>query len=183
MNFQGLAIFLLLIVPNSGIISAYNIENNLENYSEPVEKFRLDSYSKIHPVLIKWQTSENPYEFAIENNLSYKENKVGVYIYLDSVESQSKIPLEINVTAFDDKIVVAFVSSAQLDKLEELDFVERVTPPDRVRFPPIPQIEIPETQTLEENQYDYFVWIVIGGTVIIIIGIFIKKKLKDYIKD
>ena len=181
MNFLILLFFLLLLVStqNTSTIYSSNPEFDAKNSSGSFEQFRLNSSSKVHPILIQWQTSENPNEFAIENNLSYKENKVGVYIYLESAESRSKIPLEINVTAFDDKIVVAFVSSAQLDKLEELDFVERVTPPDRVRIPPIPQIEIPETQTLEENQYDYFVWIVIGGTVIIIIGIFIKKKLKD----
>jgi len=181
MNFLILLFFLLLLISTQNTITIYssNPESDAKNSSVSFEQFRLNSSSKVHPILIQWQTSENPYEFAIENNLSYKENKVGVYIYLESAESQSKIPPEINVTAFDDKIAVAFVSSAQLDKLEELDFVERVTPPDRVRIPPIPPIEIPETQIIEENQYDYFVWIVIGGTVIIIIGIFIKKKLKD----
>jgi hypothetical protein len=119
---------------------------------------------------------ENPNEFAKENNLSYTENKIGVYIYLESVESRSKIPHEITVTAFYEKILVAFVSSEQLDKLEELDFIERVTPPDLARTSSIPQAEIPQSQTLEENQYDDLVWIVIAGIVIITIGIFKKRK-------
>jgi len=178
MNFQGLAIFLflLLFMQNFGGIQAENIKSNLENSSTPIEQFRSPTSSKIHPLLVQWQVSENPNEFAKENNLSYTENKIGVYIYLDNSDSLSQIPSEIEVTANDEKIVVAFVSSKQLDKLDDLDFVERVTPPDFARTPPIPQVELPESQTPKENRYDYLLWIVIGGIVIISIGIFQKRR-------
>ncbi len=178
MDFRVLAIFLffLLFIQTVGTIYAQNIESNLENSSTPIEQFRSPSSSKIHPLLVQWQVSENPNEFAKENNLSYTENKIGVYIYLDNPDSLSKIPSEIEVTANDEKIVVAFVSSKQLDKLDELDFVERITPPDFARTPPIPQVELPESQTPKENQYDYFLWIIIGGIVIISIGIFQKRR-------
>ncbi len=110
----------------------------------------------------------------------YTTNKIGVYIYLESTESRTKIPHEITITAFDEKILVAYVSSEQLDKLEELDFIERITPPDLARTPPIPQVKIPESQTIEENQNDYLLLLVIGGIVIITIGILKKrKKFKD----
>ena len=165
---------------NLGDIHAENTESNLENFSAPIEEFRSSSNTKIHSILIQWQTSENPNEFAKENNLLYTENKIGVYIYLESVESRSKIPHEITIDAFDEKILVAFVSSEQLDTLEELNFIERITPPDLARTPPIPQVEIPESQTLEENRNDYLLWLVIGGFVIITIGILKRrKKLKD----
>ena len=164
---------------NIGDIQAENTESSLENFSSPIEEFRSSSSSKIHSILIKWQTSENPNEFAKENNLLYKENKIGVYIYLESAESLSKIPKEITITAFDEKIVAAFVSSEQLDNLEELDFIERITLPDLARTT-IPQEEIPQSQTMEENEYDYLLWLVLGGIVIIAIGVFKKrKKLKD----
>ncbi len=182
MNFQGLVIFLLflLFMQNLGGIQAETAESNLKNFSATIEEFRSSSSSKIHSILIQWQLSENPNEFAKENNLSYTENKIGVYIYLESVESRSKIPNEITIAASDEKILVAFVSSEQLDKLEELDFIERVTPPDLARTPPIPQVKIPESQTTEENEYDYLLWLVIGGIVIITVGIFKKrKKLND----
>jgi len=182
MNFQGLVIFLLflLFIQNLGGIQAETAESNLKNFSAPIEEFRSSSNSKIHSILIKWQTSENPDEFAKENNLSYTENKIGVYIYLKNTDSRSRIPHEITVTAFDEKILVAFVSSAQLDKLEKLDFIERVTPPDLARTSSIPKAEIPQSQTLEENQYGYLLWLVIVGIVIITIGIFKKRKiLKD----
>jgi len=182
MNFQVLAFFLLLlIVQNSSIIHGENGESNLENSSTPIEEFRSPSSSKIHPILIQWQISENPKEFAKEYDLSFTENKIGVYIYLDNVDSLSKIPSEIEVTANDEKIVVAFVSSEQLDELDDLDFVERVTLPDQARTPPIPQVEIPESQTPAKNRYDFLVWIVIGVIVIITFGIFKKrKKPTDY---
>ncbi len=177
MNFQILIFFLLLlIIQNGNTIHAENEESNSEKV--PIEEFRSSSSSKIHPILVKWQISENPDEFAKKNNLSYTENKVGVYIHLESAESQSKIPPKINVIAFDEKIALAFVSSEQLDELDNLDFVERITPPDRIRIPPIPQVEIPETQISEENQYDYLVWIVIGGIVIFTIIAILKKRQK-----
>ena len=182
MNFQVLVIFLslLLFMQNLGGIQAENTESNSKNSSALNEEFRSSSSSKIHSILIQWQLSENPNEFAKENNLLYTENKIGVYIYLDNVNSLSKIPLEINITTNDEKIAVAFVSSEQLDKLEELDFVKRVTPPDLARTPPIPKVAIPETIPQEENQYDYLLLSIIGAIFIITIIIFKKrKKLKD----
>jgi len=178
MEFRVLAIFLffLLFIQNIEAIYSQNIESNLESSSTPIEQFRSPSSSKIHPLLVQWQVSENPNEFAKENNLSYTENKIGVYIYLDNVDSSSKIPGEITITAFDEKIVVAFVSSEQLDELNDIDFVERVTLPEPARTPPIPQVEIPESQTPAENRYYYLIWIVIGGIVIITILIFKKRK-------
>jgi len=180
MNFQLLLFFLLfLLIQNSNSILAENIDS--ENSSASIKELKSTSESKIHPILIQWQTSENPNEFAKENNLSYKDNKIKVYIYLESAELRSKIPPEITIAAFDQKIAVAFVSSEQLDKLDDLDFVERITLPDLARTPPIPQIEQPETQIPEKNLYDYLVWIIIGGIVIFtIIAIFKKRqKLQD----
>ena len=176
MNFQILALFLVfLVTQNSGTIYAQNMESDLENTSTPLEKFRSTSNSKIHPILIQWQLSDNPNEFAKENKLSYTENKIGVYIYLDNAESRSKIPSEITVTAFDEKMAVAFVSSGQLDKLEELDFIERVTPPDLARTSS--QVEIPENQIPVGNYYDYLLWLAIGGICIMTIAIFKKRRI------
>lgn len=179
MNFKILAIFLflLLFIQNVDGIYAENTESNSEK--APIKESRSSSDSKIHSILIRWQTSENPDEFAKENDLSYKENKIKVYIYLESVESRFKIPSDITVAAFDEKIAVAFVSSKQLDKLDDLDFVERVTPPDLARFFPSPQVEIRKTQTQEENQYDYLVWIAIGGIVILATITMLKKRQKS----
>ena len=68
----------------------------------------------------------------------------------------------------------------QIDELDDFNFINRITPPDLARPPPLPHVEIPETQTLEENRYDYLLWIVIGGIVITTIAIFKKrKKFKD----
>lgn len=158
------------------MIYAENEETDLENST--IDMSRSSYNSKIHPILMNWQISESPVEFAKMNSLSFKDNKVAVYIHLVSTESRSKIPPEINVTAFDDKIAIAFVSSEQLDQLDDLDFVKRVTPPDRVRIPPIPQIEQPTTLTPEDGRHEYFVWIVIGGIVIFTIIAIFKKRQK-----
>ena len=181
MNFQGLAIFLLflLLIQNLGGIQAENTESNLKNFSPPIEEFRSSSSSKIHSILIQWQTSENPNEFAKENNLSVDEDKIAVYIYLKSEESRSKFPPEITITGFDEKIVVAFVSSEQMDQLEDLEIVERVMLPDRARTFSIPKIEMSEDQTTPEDQYDYLAWIVIAGITIFIIITIFKKRQKS----
>ena len=111
MNFQILSFFLLFfILLNIDSIHAEETEFNLENLTL-TEQIRSTSTSKIHPLLIQWQLSDTPNEFAKKNNLSYTENKIGVYIHLESIDSVSKIQPEINVITSDKKIVVAFVSS------------------------------------------------------------------------
>ena len=52
----------------------------------------------------------------------------------------------------------------------------KIPPPDFARTPPIPQIEISEIQTPEENQHNYLIWIAFGVIIIIIIKIFKKRK-------
>ena len=141
MNFQLVFIFLLFFtLLNTGSIFAENMISEKEN-SSSIENFRSPTNSKIHPTLIQWKISEDPNEFAKQNNLSYSNNKIGVYIYLESAESRIKIPQNITITGSDQKIIVSFVSIEQLDMLEKLDFVERVTLPDFAQNPPIPQVE------------------------------------------
>jgi hypothetical protein len=193
MNFQVLTFFLLvLIIQNSNFVYGQNIEFDLENSSRPLENLRSSSDSKIHPILILWKLSENPTEFAKQNNLLYSEEKIAVYIHLTSIESQLEIPKNIEITAFDQNIISAFVNADQLEHLEELNFVERVTIPDFMQTPPIPKLETIEPTTLveskeiktpEENQYDYFLWIVIFLMIIVIgFGIYkIQKKFKTRI--
>ena len=178
MNFQFLVFLLLLVIPNYNVIYAENSESNLENSSDLIEEKRLSHSSKIHPILIKWQTAENPNKFAKENNLAYSENKIEVYIYLESVQSRSKIPSEIKTTAFVEKIVVAFVSSEQINKLEKMDFVEKIMTPDYVRTTSLPKVEIQETESTKENQHENIIWIVFGGIIIFSIITVIKKRQK-----
>ena len=176
MNFLALAILLLLVLNIDGI-HAQNIENDLANRSIPDEEIRSSSSSsKIHSILIQWQESEDPQEFAKNNNLSSKGDKVKVYIHLESVESISNIPSEIEVAASDEKIAVAYVTSEQLDKLSELDIVERITLPDLVRIPPIPKVETPKTQPQPEDQPNYLIWLVIGGIIIFTLAVLLKKR-------
>ena len=187
MNFQVIIFFLLfLIIQNSNFTYAQNTESELGNSINPLEKLRSSSDTKIHPILIQWKLSENPTEFAKQNNLSYDGEKIAVYIHLTSVESRLEIPKNIKITAFDQNIISAFVSADQLEQLEELNFVERITIPDFTRTPPIPKLKIIEPATIieskdikmpEENHNDYFLWIVILSVIIIVgFGIFRKQK-------
>ena len=175
MNLQILAFLLLFLVgQNSDFIHAQNMESDLENSSAPFDKLRSSSNSKIHPILIQWQLSEKPNEFAKENNLSFTGDKVAVYIYLESEEARSKVPQNIQITAFDEKIAAAFVSAQHLDELNELNFIQKITPPDFVHTSPLPQVELTENQTTDEIHYGYLISIILGG--IIIFMLFIIKK-------
>ena len=179
MNFQLVSIFLLfLTLLNVGSIFAENIISENENLSS-IENFRSPTNSKIHPTLIQWKISDDPNEFAKQNNLSYIDNKIGVYIYLESAESRIKIPQNITITGSDQKIIVGFVSIEQLDMLEKLDFVERVTLPDLARTSILKE-EISESPPIEENHNNYLLWPIIGAIIFITIVIFIKRrKTKD----
>ena len=172
MKFQVFVIFLLIAL----IPAAYAENSELSENSSLISERKTSTTSNIHSILIQWQESENPEEFAKNHNLSYKDGKVGVYIYLDNAESQSKIPLEIEITASDDKIAVAFVTSEQLYKLSEMEFVERISLPVLAQNPPIPKVDTPETQPPVEEQPNYFVWLVIWGAAIFIIAVILKKQ-------
>ena len=148
--------------------------------------FRIWRGSNLHPILIQWKLSDNRTEFAKQNNLSYDGEKIAVYIHLTSVESRLEIPKNIEITAFDQNIISAFVSADQLEQLEELNFVERITIPDFTRTPPIPKLKTMESATIveskdiktpEQNHDDYLLWIVIFLIIIVVgFGIFRKQK-------
>ena len=170
MHFPVLAmLFLVTILPIS--VFGENIEPNSQISKEITDK---STTSKIHPILIKWQLSENPDKFAMENNLTHKENTIGVYIYLSGKEFQSSISSEVDVMSSYEKTVFAFVTSEQLDKLDKLDFVEKVTLPDLARTPPVPK-PTPPSQIQEEDKTGYLLWVVIG---VIAVGIVVALKYK-----
>jgi hypothetical protein len=169
---QALIILLVLYIPAA--------------YAEsPEYSLRSSEFSKIHPILIQWQTHDDPEAFAKNNNLSYFEGKVGVYIHMNSTDYFSKIPPEIEVTAHDGKVLVALVSSEQLGTLSELDFVDKITLPDLARTPPIPKVEIPliesdkSKESLPETSFDYLIWLVIVGIVITISLMILKMKKRQ----
>jgi hypothetical protein len=165
--------FLILIL----LILSFNLHTA---NSESIEQSqftadRSSKISKIHPILIQWQASENPDEFAKVNSLIQQKDKIAVYIHLDNFQSLSNIPLDIEVTASDDTTIAAFVNSEQLDGLSKLDFVLRVTPPDLAETPPIPKISTSQTEFAENIQPQYTTWIIAGGlaiTTIIVIFLF-----------
>ncbi len=111
--------------------------------------------TKVDHLILEWQSSSNPEAFARTNNLSFSDDKIAVYIYLDNADSISNIPSEIDVISSDDNIVVAFVSSQQIEQLAQMVFVERITPPILAVFrqdSTIPLIESPAEKEKPETQ-------------------------------
>ena len=138
------------------------------------------SFSKIDPILQSWQNSDNPNEFAENNGFLHKEGKIQVYIHLASEESILQIPSEINVMAIDGKIIVAFVDTEQLDELEKKEFIERITPPDLARTPPLPIIEPSSKLKFELVDYDTGFFLVVFSIILILIftAVFFQKRRK-----
>ena len=126
--------------------------------------------SKIHPTIADWQSSSDPESFAASRSLSASEDKIAVYIHLDSEESISSLPQDIDVVSSDENIAVAFVSSSQIDQLAQLDFVERIAPPPIGRNPPIPSLSD------DSGEIETISAIIIGVAIAIGIGIFSVKR-------
>ena len=156
MKFLILLLLCTIFLPNFSIAEL----DSSEYYS------REQTNSKISNILLKWQSSENPDEFAKINGLLYKDGTVQIYIHLTDEEFLWEIPPEINVVASDQKIAVTYVTPQQLDIFENLDFVERVSLPDLAITPPIPQIAIPEK--IQEEKIDFTLMIIISILVVII---------------
>jgi len=173
MKYLILLVFFSLLLANNGFADL--------NSNNQIEEARLISNSKIHPILLKWQTSENPVEFAKINGLEYRDEKIQVYIYLIDENFLPKLSSDIDVIASDQKIAVAYVSPSQLDEFENLDYVERVTIPDLAINPPLPQTattnEVPKK---EQNNFTLFSFLVIVIIICTIMMIFLKiKKSKN----
>ena len=146
---------------------AESLESGLEKESNFI--------SKIQPILLAWQNSENPNEFAKINNIPLVEDKVKVYIYLENQTMREKIPPEITTTGFDGNIVGALVSSDNLDTLDRLDFVQRITVPVLAQTPPVPQIENQDPLSSDKDESNYVTWVLILGVVIFLSIVIIKK--------
>ena len=180
----GIFIFLVLIFASSYFVNE-GFSQTREEATAGTEEFiktypelRSPELAKIHSQIIEWKSSLNPEAFARDNNLIFSDNKIQVYVYLDSADSIANIPQEISVLDSDDNIVVAFVSSEQINQLAQLDFVVQISPPIEARIPPIPILP-------EDNEIDNSVWIGVGIAIAIAIiaGIVYAKKRRTITKN
>jgi len=124
--------------------------------------------SKIHQTLTEWQASSDPATFAAANNLSFSNNKIEVYVFLDSAESISNIPQDIDVVDSNGNIAVARVSSEQINQLSLLDFVEKIEPPILAQNPPLPT---PEEDNVIDDSMSNEIVIGVGIVIVIAIGV------------
>lgn len=163
---------LFLGIISIGFIPVYGLNDTQDITNEK------RSSSKIHPTILQWQSSQNPDEFAKENNLILRDGKIGVYIYLNDSKAISKISDTVNVISSDGKIAVAFVDSENIALLENSQFVTHITPPVLARNPPIPQVE--PVENIEISSEDYtLVWIllIIGIGLVVVLYKKFKSKL------
>lgn len=168
-----IVLMVLLFFPISEMTLGEKNQPSSENYSISNEKItRATESSKIHQILTEWQNSANPDEFAVQQNLAHKENKIAVYIYLKDTKFESELDSKIEVISSSKNILRAFVTSDELYELEKLDFVNKITPPVLAQTPPIPKVEVPEDQPQEENNSN--LWILVP----IVLGIMIVLVLK-----
>jgi len=170
MKYLILLFLLALFFQNNVFADQDSSDNLLENSRDGTD-------SKIDPILLKWQSSYDKDEFAKTNGLLYREGTIQVYVYLTNEEFLSQIKSEINVVASDANIAVAYVSPEQLDSFENLDYVERVTPPDLARTPPIPQI-VPKETIEPEEKNDVVILILVIAIILssITFSVYLHKK-------
>ena len=143
-------LFLGIIITGFTPINALNDTQDLTNEKK--------ISSKVHPIILQWQSSQNPDEFAKENNLIVRDGKISVYIYLNDSQAISNVSDIVNVISSDGNIAVAFVDSEEITLLENSQFVTHITPPIIARNPPIPQVESVENVPISS---DYtLVWII-----------------------
>ena len=178
MHFQACIIFAFLIfIPIIEVTFAETDQTNT-NSSVSKEIIRSLGNEKIHYLLTEWQNSENPTEFAKEHDLPYIDGKIPVYIYLKHPESLFELSSEIETIEFDGNKVTAFVTSEELYQLEKLEFIEKITPPERVQKLSEPKT-VPKSHAQEKNGKDSNLWI-LGLIAIIIAAIVILKKIKQH---
>ena len=144
-----------------------------EQFIKTHPELRSSALEKIHKQIIEWKSSSNPEVYARNNNLIFSDNKIQVYIYLDSTKSIVNIPQDIDVIGSDENIAVAFVSSEQINQLAQLDFVEQISPPILATISPIPI-----SQEDNENENSTLIGIGVVIAIVIIVGVIYSKKRK-----
>ena len=162
----GLILFFLLVIP---VITSDSFSVELGGSSREADsKVTDNSIAKVDPKITEWQNSANLSQFAIDNNIPYENGKIAIYIYLDNSNSIPNIPSQIEITGSDQNIVVAKVSSEEINQLAQLDFVQKITLPVLVEPPTIPST-IP-------NDTDYSTILIIGVIIgiIVIVSLVIK---------
>ncbi len=168
MKFLFLALVLILIASNFDAFGQFSSE-----ITSPKASVN-GTDAKVHPILIKWQNAENLTDFAKYNNLAIKENTVRVYIYLTSQEHLSSIESEVQVISSYKKIVDSYVTSAQINALKDLDYVEKITLPEFAKTPPIPSAPIQQPE--QDPPEEYLFWIIPALLGVLIIFIIYTKK-------
>ena len=98
------------------IITGFTPINALNDTQDLTNEKRISS--KVHSIILQWQSSQNPDEFAKENNLTARDGKISVYIYINDSQDISNVSDIVNVISSDGNIAAAFVDSEEITLLE-----------------------------------------------------------------
>ena len=173
------------IIVSIGVLSSLFFASSEAQRDVDLEKSdsKLAIFDKISPVLTQWQSSSDPEIFAQENGLTYANGKISVYIYLDSAESISQLPQNIEITSSADNTVVAFLDSRQITQVSQFGFVQRIGLPVMAESSPIPIVNDEILNSKEKLQsYDLYYAIIPIIAAIIIIAYFLKRKQSQRVK-
>jgi len=169
---KKISLFLLLIITPFIISDSFSVELGGSSSREGESGTTESNITKIDPKIIEWQNAPNPRQYALDNNLSSDNDKIAIFIYLDDSNSISNIPSQIEITGSDQNVVVAIVSSEEINQLAQLDFVQKITLPKLVKPHSIPSVTT--------NVVDYSIILILGAIfgIIIVIILIIKARAR-----
>ncbi len=103
-------------------------QNNQNQSFRGTENYDQDYSKKIHPHIMKIMSDSDPKTMARTLGTSYEEDKIFVYVYLDS-DYISNPPNEINIIEQDENVILAKLSMIEIETISDYNSVERVTLP------------------------------------------------------
>jgi len=127
-----------LIIALGVIFVSYSIMSPLASNEESVGENTRSSvnmdqnYSKkIHPQIMKIMNNANPNAIARTLGTAVEDDKIPVYIYLNS-DYVSNPPQGIDILAQDENVIVAKLSLTEMETISDLESVERITLPPKM---------------------------------------------------
>jgi len=103
-------------------------QNNKNQSFRGTENYDQSYSKKIHPNIMKIMSDSDPKTMARALGTSYEEDKIFVYVYLDS-DYISNPPTEINIIEQDENVILAKLSMTEIETISDLDSVERIALP------------------------------------------------------
>ncbi|MDH3384829.1 MAG: S8 family serine peptidase, partial [Nitrosopumilus sp.] len=88
-----------------------------------------DISPKISHRILDLINSDNPIDTSQKIGVSFENNQMILYVYVNSPENLQDIPSDIEILSSSDNIIVVRVNDQQITQLSQLDFVQRIDVP------------------------------------------------------